>query len=98
LLKNKNITSRKINTGCTNYDAPCFVFIYTVLYIKFRLAQGLKEFSKKTTKKGNFQFKGLPEGKCTVTFEKNYYQTLTVDSEIHNNAMTRLNVQLTKSE
>ena len=53
--------------------------------------------SKKTTKKGNYQFKGLPEGKCTVTFEKNYYDTVTVDSEVHTGKFTRLNIKMKKS-
>lgn len=57
-----------------------------------------KTFTYKTSEKGNFLFKKLPEGKCKVTFNKNYYDILTVNSEIHNNAMTRLNVAIRKTE
>jgi predicted transcriptional regulator len=57
-----------------------------------------KTFTYKTTEKGNFQFKKLPEGKCKVTFEYPYYDTLTVNSAIFDNAMTRLNVAIRKTE
>ncbi len=70
---------------------------YVKITVKFKAGIELADKVKSTSAKGNFQFKGIPEGKCTVSFEKNYYQTLTVNSEVHNNAMTRLNVQLKKS-
>jgi len=57
-----------------------------------------KTFTYKTTEKGNFQFKKLPEGKCKVTFEYPYYDILTVNSAIFDNAMTRLNVAIRKTE
>ena len=57
-----------------------------------------KTYTYKTTEKGNFQFKKLPEGKCKVTFEYPYYDTLTVNSAIFDNAMTRLNVAIRKTE
>ena len=71
---------------------------YVKVTVKFKPGSELSGNVKSTSKKGNFQFKGLSEGMCKVTFEKNYYDTLTVDSEIHNNAMTRLNVQLKKTK
>jgi len=74
------------------------VLQYVKAVVKFKAGADYAESVKSTSPKGNFQFKGIPEGKCTVTFEKNYYQTLTVDSEIYKNAMTRLNVQLKKNE
>ena len=52
------------------------------------------EFTKITTKTGRFQFKNLPEGKCKVIFVKNYYETLTVNSEINPNNLIRLVVQI----
>ncbi len=58
----------------------------------------IKEVKKVTTEKGNFQFKGLPTGKCKVKFVKNYYDTLTVASEINPNDLTRLNATINKSE
>ena len=71
---------------------------YVVVTAKFKESTEPDEYTKTTTAKGNYQFKGLPIGKCKVTFKKNYYDTLTVDSEIHDNAMTRLNVAIRKTE
>ena len=68
-----------------------------VIY-KFKAGADYAESVKSTTAQGNYQFKGLPEGKCTVTFEKNYYQTLVIDSEVHHDEFTRLDVQLKKIE
>jgi len=70
---------------------------YVKVTVKFKAGSELADSVKSTSTKGNYQFKKLHEGACVVTFEKNYYETLTVESEIHKNAMTRLNVQLKKN-
>jgi hypothetical protein len=59
---------------------------------------GTKVYTYKTTAKGNFQYKGLPTGKCKVTVEYPYCDKLTVNSAIFDNAMTRLNVAIRKTE
>ena len=69
---------------------------YVKVTVKFKAGAELADTVKMTTAKGNYQFKGLPDGKCTVTFEKNYYQTITVDSEVHTGKFTRLNVKMKK--
>ena len=80
----------------TVYDAhePAHVLQYVKVTVKFKAGAALKDSVKKTSKKGNYQFKGLQEGIYTVSFEKFEYQTITKEIEIHKNAMTRLNVQL----
>jgi len=70
---------------------------YVEVTATFSIGPDTVEFTKTTTQKGNYQFKGLPEGQCTVTFQKNYYNTLTLNSEIHNNAMTRLNAAIQRT-
>ena len=50
-----------------------------------------------TTEKGNYQFKGLPEGKCKLTFTLEYYDTLVVDSVVHSDKYTRLDVVMKKT-
>ncbi len=50
-----------------------------------------------TTAKGNYQFKGLPEGKCKLTFTLEYYDTLVVDSVVHSDKFTRLDVVMKKT-
>ncbi len=65
--------------------------------VKFKAGSELADSVKSTSKKGNYRFKGLKVGKCTVTFEKNYYDTLIVESEVNPNTLTRLNVKLKKT-
>ena len=71
---------------------------YVKCTVKFKAGKEWADKVKSTTHIGNFQFKGLPEGKCTVTFEKNYYDTLVVDSEVHSDKFTRVDVKMTKNE
>ena len=89
-------TSKSLMGTVTDAHEPAHVLQYVRVTVKFKAGAELADKVKMTSAKGNFQFKGLPEGKCTVVFEKNYYETLTVESEIHKNAMTRLNVQMKK--
>ena len=71
---------------------------YVKCTVIFRPGEDLADKVKMTTAKGNYQFKGLPEGKCTITFEKNYYNTIVVDSEVHSDKFTRVDVKMTKNE
>ncbi len=70
---------------------------YVAVTAKFTIGNKTSEYTKTTTQKGNYQFRGLPEGLCTVTFQKNYYNTLSIESETHNNSLTRLNAAIAKS-
>jgi|AntAceMinimDraft_14_1070370.scaffolds.fasta_scaffold06622_1 hypothetical protein len=85
----------------TNAHEPVHVLQYVKVTIKFHPGSDLSgnvKTAASTTKKGNYQFKSLPEGVCTVTFSKNKYQTQTIETEIHKNTMTRLNVQMQNLE
>ena len=73
------------------------VLQYVEVTVKYDPATGIPDKTKNTSEKGNYQFKNLPAGMISVEFKKNYYDTLTVNSEIHENAMTRLNVQIMKT-
>jgi hypothetical protein len=90
--------SKSLMGKVTGGEAEIEVITYVTITVKFKAGTDWKEYTARTSKKGNYQFKGLPEGKCTVTFQKNYYETLTIESEVHNNEMTRLNVQMKKKE
>ena len=52
------------------------------------------KFKKITSKKGNYEYKSLPEGKCKVIFEKHFCKTIIVNSVIHKNQLTRINVEI----
>ena len=88
--------SKSLMGTVRGHETEIEVLSYVKVTVKFKAGAELKDNVKSTSAKGNFQFKGLPEGVCTVTFEKNKYETLVVESEIHKNAMTRLNVQMKK--
>jgi len=57
-----------------------------------------KTFTKTSTSKGNFMFKKLPKGKCSVSFSLPYHNTITQNTVIEKNNLVKLNVQLEKSE
>ena len=84
------------DSDCDGKEDGCALEFVKVT-VKFKAGSELADSVKSTTKKGNYQFDKLPEGICTVTFEKNYYDTLVVDSEIHKNNLTRLDVKMKKT-
>ena len=69
---------------------------YVKCTVIFRPGEDLADKVKMTSAKGNYQFDKLPEGKCTITFEKNYYDTLVVDSEVHSDKYTKVDVEMEK--
>ena len=91
-------TSKSLMGTVTGGDAEVEVLQYVKVTVKFKAGSELADKVKSTSKKGNFQFKGLKEGIYTVSFEKFEYETITKEIEIHKNAMTRLNVQMKKIE
>jgi len=82
----------------TGGEAEIEVLEYVYVTAKFKAGTDWKEMSATSTKKGNYQFKNIPDGKCTLTFEKNYYQTLVVESEVHHQEATQLDVIMKKTE
>jgi len=65
--------------------------------VKFKAGSELADYHTKTTEKGNYQFKGIPDGKCKLIFELEYYDKLVVDSTVYTGKATDLDVQLTKN-
>ena len=84
------------DSDCDGTEDGCALEFVKVT-VKFKAGSELADSVKSTSKKGNYQFDKLPDGKCTVTFEKNYYDTLVINSEIHDNHLTRLDAKLKKS-
>ncbi len=69
---------------------------YVEVKVEIKINRKPQTFKTETTVKGNYQFKGLPEGKCSVNFSKDYYQTKTIASEIHHGKLTKINIKLEK--
>lgn len=84
------------DSDCDGTEDGCALEFVKVT-VKFKPGTALADNDRTTSKKGNYQFDKLPEGKCTVTFEKNYYDTLVLESEIHDNRLTRLDAKMKKT-
>ncbi len=70
---------------------------YVKVTAKFRAGHGYKEVLAVSTKLGNYQFKGIPEGKCTLIFTLEYYNTVVVESVVRADKFTRVDVKMKKS-
>ncbi len=66
--------------------------------VKFKAGKAWKESVKMTSEKGNYQFKGIPDGKCTVTFELEYYDTVVKEIAVYSDKATKLDVEMKKNE
>ena len=97
-IDDNRTTALSIRGKITGGEAEIEVLEYVHVTAKFKAGTDWKEMSATSTAKGNYQFKGVPDGMCTVTFEKNYYQTIVVESEVHHQKATQLNVVMKKAE
>ena len=70
---------------------------YVNVTAKFKAGKEWAEKVKSTTHLGNFQFKAIPDGKCKLIFELEYYDKLVVDTAVHGGEFTRVNVELVKT-
>jgi hypothetical protein len=91
-IHDADTTAMSIRGKVTGGEAELEVLDYVQVTVK----TSKSEFVTNTSSKGNYQFKGLPEGKCKVVFKKNYYQTVVVDSEVHHGKVTRVDLVMTK--
>jgi hypothetical protein len=92
-IDDSQTTALSIKGKVTGGEAELEVLDYVQVTVKINNT----EYVTNTTSKGNYQFKGLPEGKCKVIFKKNYYDTLVINSEVHQGKATKLDVVMTKT-
>lgn len=78
-------------------DEPTEVLRFVKITVRSKNGTIHKNKIKSTSSKGCYHFKGLPEGNYSFTFEKNNYDTIILDSQIHNAAAIHLNVQMKKN-
>ena len=64
---------------------------------KFKPGHAWKEMHCTSSAKGNYQFKGIPDGKCALTFELEYYDTLTKDIAVYSDKATKLDIKMKKT-
>jgi hypothetical protein len=94
ITKNKTVSlSLKGNVTDAETGEP---LQHVVVTVKQEINNKSHEHKKTTTAKGNYQFKHLHDGVCTVSFENYYYNTITIQSSVHHQEFTRLDVEISK--
>jgi len=64
---------------------------------QFKAGSALKEIKTVTSEKGNYQFKSIPDGKCTLSFELEYYDTVVEEIAVYSDKATKIDVQMKKT-
>ena len=76
---------------------PAHVLQHAKVTAQFKAGAAFKEMHTTTSAKGNYQFKGIPDGKCTLTFTLEFYDTLIKKIAVYSNKATNLDVEMTKT-
>ncbi len=90
-------TALSIMGTITADQEPARLVQYVKVTAKFKAGAKFKEMHAVSTQLGNYQFKGIPNGKCTLTFTLEYYDTLTKRIAVYSDKATKLNVEIVKS-
>ena len=93
-IDDSQTTALSIKGTITDAHEPAHVLQHVRVTAKFKAGQDWKEMYATSTAKGNYQFKGIPDGKCTLTFELEYYETLTKDIAVYSGKATELNITI----
>ena len=65
--------------------------------VKFRAGKAWKEMHCTSTEKGNYEFVGIPDGLCTITFTREQYETVVKEITVYSNRATKLDVKMKKT-
>ena len=79
------------------HETEIEVLAYVRVTVKFKAGHAWKEMHAVSSEKGNYQFKGIPEGECTLTFTLEKYDTLIVESVARPDKFTRVDVKMKKT-
>jgi len=89
-------TVEDADSDCDGLEDGC-PLQYAKVTVKFRAGKAWKEMHAVSTELGNYQFKGIPDGECTLTFTLEKYDTLIVESVARPDKFTRVDVKMKKS-
>jgi hypothetical protein len=87
-------TVHDADSDCDGVEDECLQHVRAT--VKFKAGHAWKEMHATTSAKGNYQFKGIPDGKCTLTFELEYYDTVVIESVVYSDKATKLDVKMKK--
>ena len=77
-------------------DGDCPLAHVKVL-AKFKPGKAWKEMDCVSSEKGNYQFKDIPDGKCSLTFTLEFYDTVTKEIAVYSDKATKLDIEMKKS-
>ena len=84
------------DSDCDGVEDEC-PLAHVKCTVKFKAGHAWKEMHTTTSKKGNYQLTGIPDGKCTITFELDYYDTVTKDIAVYSDKATKLDIKMNKT-
>jgi len=96
-IDDSKTTALSIHGTVRGHETEIEVLAHARVIVKFRAGKAWKEMHAVTSAKGNYQFKGIPDGKCTVTFELEYYDTVVVESVVYSDKATKLDIEMKKT-
>jgi len=96
-IDDSQTTALSIKGTVTGGDAEVEVLDYVTVTAKFKAGAAYSTKVKSTTTKGNYQFKGIPEGKCTLTLTLENYDTVVVETVVRPDKYTRVDVVMKKT-
>ncbi len=85
-----------IHDADSDCDGTC-VLAHVKCKVKFKPGKAWKEMDCVSTEKGNYQFKGIPDGKCTVTFELDLYDKVEKVISVYSDKSTTLDIEMKKT-
>jgi len=84
------------DSDCDGTEDGC-ALAHVKVIAKFKPGKAWKESHAVTSGLGNYQFKDIPDGKCTVIFTLEYYDTVTKEIAVYSNKATKLDVEMKKT-
>jgi len=96
-IDDSQTTALSFKGTVTDAHEPAHVLQYAKVTAKFKAGSALKEIHAVSSKKGNYQFKGIPEGECTLTFTLEKYDSFVVESVVRPDKLTRVDVKMKKT-
>ncbi len=102
-IDDSKTTALSIHGTVTDADSDCdgtedgCTLQHVKVIAKFKPGKAWKEVRAVSSEKGNYQFKGIPDGKCTVTFELEYFDTVVKEIAVYSDKASKLDVQMKKT-
>jgi len=95
-IHDANTTHKSIIGTVTDADGGA-VLPHVKCKVKFKPGHAWKEMDCVSTELGNYQFVGIPDGLCTLTFTREQYETVVKEITVYSNKATKLDMEMKKT-